>query len=185
MKYLPADEILEIALEHQARGADISKIVTNADTTEQQLENLKAINLLKKELKIPFLYLCGGKCEIVRRIGGQFGCCMYLCVHEHDDLATATQPLVKDVKTIFYAGKYKSKELQQKAVALLIILHISNYIKFKGNIMLIKAIFFDEVGTAAVRADARYTIVDPDVGFAVGFQFIGVHCAGQLMGGIL
>ena len=99
-KYTPAERVLEIALEHQSRGADICKIVTGADTMEQQLENLKIINMLKKNLKIPFLFLCGGECSILRRIGGEFGCCMYLCVHEYDALATPQQPLLKNVKII-------------------------------------------------------------------------------------
>lgn len=100
LKYIPAKRVLEIALEHQERGADISKIVTGADTMEQQLENLKIINMLKENLKIPFLFLCGGECRILRRIGGELGCCMYLCVHEYDALATPQQPLLKDVKII-------------------------------------------------------------------------------------
>ena len=100
LKYIPAGRVLEIALEHQKRGADICKIVTGADTMEQQIENLKIINMLKENLKIPFLFLCGGECGILRRIGGEIGCCMYLCVHEYDALATAAQPLLKDVKII-------------------------------------------------------------------------------------
>ncbi|MFQ9801624.1 MAG: type I 3-dehydroquinate dehydratase [Clostridia bacterium] len=87
-------------MEHQKRGADICKIVTGADTMEQQLENLKIINMLKENLKIPFLFLCGGECRILRRIGGELGCCMYLCVHEYDALATPAQPLLKQLKTI-------------------------------------------------------------------------------------
>ena len=100
LKYTPAERVLEIALEHQKRGADICKIVTGADTMEQQLENLKIINMLKENLKIPFLFLCCGQCSIVRRIGGEIGCCMYLCVHEYDALATPVQPLLKQVKAI-------------------------------------------------------------------------------------
>ena len=100
LKYIPAEKVLEIALEHQKRGADICKIVTGADTMEQQLENLKIINMLKENLKIPFLFLCGGECRILRRIGGELGCCMYLCVHEYDALATPAQPLLKQLKTI-------------------------------------------------------------------------------------
>ena len=42
MKYTPAERVLEIALEHQRRGADICKIVVGADNMEQQLENLKS-----------------------------------------------------------------------------------------------------------------------------------------------
>ena len=100
LKYIPAERVLEIALEHQKRGADICKIVTGADTMEQQIENLKIINMLKENLKIPFLFLCSGECEILRRIGGELGCCMYLCVYEYDKLATPQQPLLKDVKII-------------------------------------------------------------------------------------
>lgn len=99
-KFTPAERVLEIALEHQSRGADICKIVTGADTMEQQLENLKIINMLKENLKIPFLFLCGGECSILRRIGGEVGCCMYLCVYEHDAFATPVQPLLKQVKAI-------------------------------------------------------------------------------------
>ena len=100
LKYIPAERVLEIAFEHQRRGADICKIVTGADTMEQQLENLKIINMLKENLKIPFLFLCGGECRILRRIGGELGCCMYLCVHEYDELATPQQPLLTRVKAI-------------------------------------------------------------------------------------
>lgn len=100
LKYIPAERVLEIALEHQKRGADICKIVTGADTMEQQIENLKIINMLKENLKIPFLFLCSGECGILRRIGGELGCCMYLCVHEYDALATPQQPLLKKIKMI-------------------------------------------------------------------------------------
>lgn len=99
-KYTPAQRVLEIALEHQSRGADISKIVTGASSMEEQLENLKIINLLKEKLDIPFLFLAGGECHILRRIGGELGNCMYLCVHEYDEYATAVQPLLQNVKAI-------------------------------------------------------------------------------------
>ena len=99
-KYIPAERVLEIALEHQRRGADIAKIVTGAETMQQQLENLKIINLLKEKLDIPFLFLSVGECRILRRISGEIGCCMYLCVQEYDDLATPKQPLLKEVKGI-------------------------------------------------------------------------------------
>ncbi len=99
-KFTPAEKVLEIALEHQKRGADIAKIVTGAETMEQQLENLKIINLLKEKLSIPFLFLCCGECHILRRIGGEIGCSMYLTVYEYDELATPVQPLLKNVKAI-------------------------------------------------------------------------------------
>jgi 3-dehydroquinate dehydratase len=100
VKFTPAERVLEVALEHQRRGADISKIVTRADNEFEEIENLRIIALLKEKLDIPFLYLAGGKCHITRRIGGMLGCCTYLCVHEYDELATALQPLVKEIKAI-------------------------------------------------------------------------------------
>lgn len=100
LKFIPAERVLEIALEHQKRGADICKIVTGAENMAQQVENLRIITLLKEHLKIPFLFLSGGECHITRRIGGALGCCMYLCVHEHDELATPQQPLLRELKLI-------------------------------------------------------------------------------------
>ena len=100
MKYTPAERVLEIALEHQSRGADISKIVVGAENREQEIENLKIINMLKEKLDIPFLFLSGGECKILRRIGGELGCCMYLCVYEYDSFATPQQPLLKNIKLI-------------------------------------------------------------------------------------
>lgn len=100
LKFTPAERVMEIALEHKKRGADIAKIVTGADTVEEQIENLRIINMLKENLGIPFLFLCGGECGLLRRIGGELGCCMYLCVHEYDSLATPVQPLLKNVKAI-------------------------------------------------------------------------------------
>ena len=100
MKFTPAECVLEIAIEHQRRGADICKIVTGAEDTKQQIENLRIINLLKEKLDIPFLFLSAGQSRIVRRIGGALGCCMYLCVHEYDKLATKSQPLLCEMTSI-------------------------------------------------------------------------------------
>lgn len=100
MKFTSPERVLEIAQQHKRVGADISKIVVGADKMEQQIENLRIINMLKENLDIPFLFLSGGECKILRRIGGELGCCMYLCVCEHDELATPVQPLLSDMKTI-------------------------------------------------------------------------------------
>lgn len=100
MKFTSAERVLEIALEQKRRGADIAKIVTGADSIEEEIENLRIIELLRQKLGIPFLFLCGGECALMRRIGGELGCTMYLCVYEHDELATAVQPLLKNVKAI-------------------------------------------------------------------------------------
>ena len=99
-KFTPAERVLEIALEHKRRGADIAKIVTGASSMEDQLENLRIVHLLKKELGIPFLFLAGGESRILRRVGGSLGNCATLCVAEYDELATKAQPLLSEMKTI-------------------------------------------------------------------------------------
>jgi len=100
LKFTPAERVLEIALEHQRRGVDICKIVVKEETVEQQIENLRILALLKERLDIPVLFLAGGKSYLSRRIGGALGNCMILCVHEYDELATKSQPLLKDMKQI-------------------------------------------------------------------------------------
>ena len=99
-KYAPAERILEIAFEQKRRGADIIKIVSSADTMEQQIENLRITDLLKRELGAPFLFLSGGECTLHRRLGMKLGCCMALCVYEHDALSTAAQPLLSTMKKL-------------------------------------------------------------------------------------
>ena len=99
-KFAPAERVLEIAFEQKRRGADIIKIVTAADNMEQQIENLRITNLLKQELGAPFLFLSGGVSSLHRRLGIKLGCCMSLCVYEHDALSTASQPLLSTMKTI-------------------------------------------------------------------------------------
>ena len=94
LKYTPSDRVMEIAGAHKERGADICKIVTMSDDDTQQIDNLMIIDRLKRELGLPFLYLCGGKCDILRRFGGRFGCCMWLCVYRHDELAVKSQPTI-------------------------------------------------------------------------------------------
>lgn len=92
-KFIDSDEVMRIALGQQERGADISKIVTAADTEEQELKNLEIIERLRKELDIPFLFLCGGKySRLVRTVGPYLGACMWLAVYEQNALSTPAQP---------------------------------------------------------------------------------------------
>ena len=99
-KFTPAERVVEVALEHKRRGADICKIVTGADNMAQQLENLRIIHLLKEALDIPFLFLTGGESYISRRLGGALGNCMSLCVYEQDEFSTKAQPDLCDLKLL-------------------------------------------------------------------------------------
>ena len=99
-KFTRAERVLEMAREQKRRGAAIIKIVAGAATMEQQIENLRITELLKRELGAPFLFLSGGECAMHRRLGIKLGCCMALCVYEHDALSTPVQPLLSTMKTI-------------------------------------------------------------------------------------
>lgn len=100
-RYAPAERVLEIGLEQQRRGADVVKIVTKADNDAELLDGFRAITLLKENLSVPFLFLAGGSRNgLIRRIGPNLGCCMYLCVYEHDEISTKAQPLLAKVKAI-------------------------------------------------------------------------------------
>ena len=100
LKYIPEERVLELALEQQRRGADVVKLVTGADTMEQQLDNLRITQLLKQELDVPFLFLSGGQSSLHRRLGIHLGCCMALCTYEHDALSSPAQPLLRIMKPI-------------------------------------------------------------------------------------
>ena len=101
LKLTPAETVLEIAYEQKRRGADIIKIVTAANSDEEQMENLRITSLLKKELNAPFLFLSGGThSKIHRMIGAQLGCVTYLAVQEHDERAVPTQPTIKAAKAV-------------------------------------------------------------------------------------
>lgn len=99
--FMTADEVLAIAREHQARGADISKIVSAANTEEEELENLRTTALLKKELDIPFLFLSAGShVKLHRTVGPMLGSCMWLTVQTHDAMSTKAQPVLSAIRCI-------------------------------------------------------------------------------------
>ena len=101
MKFIPAEEVLRIAAAQQERGADIAKIVTAANTEEEELENLRITALLKKELRIPFLFLSGGShTQLHRTMGPMLGCCTWLTVAEHDQYSTKQQPICRNIRAI-------------------------------------------------------------------------------------
>ncbi len=95
LKFTPAEEVLRIARAQQERGADFVKIVTAANSEE---ENLKTTLLLKDSLAVPFLFLSGGSHNRLHRmLGITLGCSLALCVPEHDALSTPSQPLLRDM----------------------------------------------------------------------------------------
>lgn len=101
LAFAPAEKVLEIAFEQKKRGADVIKIVTAANSDEEQMENLRITALLKKELGAPFLFLSGGThSKIHRMIGPQLGCVTYLAVYEYNERAVPTQPTIRCARAV-------------------------------------------------------------------------------------
>jgi hypothetical protein len=74
---------------------------TPMELYEELMENLRITTLLKKELKVPFLYLSGGThSKLHRMIGAQLGCVTYLAVQMHDERAVPTQPTIRAAKAV-------------------------------------------------------------------------------------
>lgn len=93
-----ADRVLEIALEQQRRGVDMVKIVTGASSVEEELKNIEISRLLKKELRVPFLFLSSGECSYLHRtIGPALGVNMWLCFDKYDEYTYPGPPLLEDV----------------------------------------------------------------------------------------
>ncbi len=97
-KFTPAERVLEIALEHKRRGADVAKIVVHSNTMSEQMENMRITALLKEKLGIPFLFLVGGDyCKLHRRMGVLVGNSISLCMCEAPEgIEHPTQPLISE-----------------------------------------------------------------------------------------
>ena len=106
-----AEQVVALARFLEERGPDIIKIVTRADTEEDLAESIRAMLLLKKEIKTPVSYHANGKAGTLSRIinpllGGQIA----FCVDRYDEGRTmeqidlrATKRIVESVETILKA----------------------------------------------------------------------------------
>lgn len=97
--FFDEEKTLEYALEQQARGADVVKIVGFAQTEEELMADLHTAYRLNKELKSRFLYLANGKhCKLLRQIGARLGVCMYLCVQDYKPFSSKEQPRLRSMR---------------------------------------------------------------------------------------
>lgn len=109
MRYADKEEVLKIALAQQERGADIAKIVTNADSEDELISNFEILLELKKQLKIEVLFLCNGThCKTHRLLGPTVTGGMYLCVLDTSK-NNSSQPNMSDAKRVIRAAGYDIK----------------------------------------------------------------------------
>lgn len=77
--FLPYERVYAVLAGQRDRGADVAKIVTSADTEEELAANCETTLRLRRELGIPFLFLCNGaKCYRHRRLSPVLGSSMAL-----------------------------------------------------------------------------------------------------------
>ena len=93
------EQVVDLALFLEKRGADIIKIVTIANNEQEMAESIKTILCLKKELKTPVSYHAGGEFGGLTRIvnpalGGQIA----FCVNGESKNATPGQLDLKTAK---------------------------------------------------------------------------------------
>ena len=101
LKFISAEEVLRIAKAQKNRGADIAKIVVSANSSAEEMENLRIVSLLKQELGIPFLFLCNGTHhKYLRQFGPMLGCCVSLVVPYYHERCTKTQPELIKMRAI-------------------------------------------------------------------------------------
>lgn len=85
----------------EKRGADIVKLVTMADTEEELAEAVKTTLALHRELKTPFIHLCGGKYGMPHRFfGPALGSALTFCVERYTEDFTSGQPPVANMLNV-------------------------------------------------------------------------------------
>ncbi len=66
--YLDAEQVVDLALFLEKRNPDVIKIVTSSRTEDDVIEGIRAMHLLKKELKTPVTYHLSGQSGKLSRI---------------------------------------------------------------------------------------------------------------------
>ena len=98
---MKADAVTELALFLEKRNPDIIKIVTVAKTEEDLIESIKAMSMLKKEVKTKVSYHASGEAGSLSRIinpmlGGQ----IIFCVDRYKENSTMGQLDLRTVRAV-------------------------------------------------------------------------------------
>ena len=96
-----ADTVTELALFLEKRNPDIIKIVTKAENDDDLAESIRAILMLKKEVKTPISYHANGKAGVASRIinpllGGQIA----FCVDHYNEGSTMEQIDLRTARSV-------------------------------------------------------------------------------------
>ena len=95
------EQVVEHLKAVEKRGADFAKIVTPANTEEEFVEAVKTTLMLRREMKIPFIHLCGGKFALPHRyLSPTLGNSLTFCVQRYTECFVTTQPPVKNMLNV-------------------------------------------------------------------------------------
>lgn len=95
-----AEEIFAYLTAQSERGADICKIVTNADTEEAFVEAVRTDLILSRSFPKPFIHLTGGKYGRLHRfMGTKLGLAATFGVSGYDE-THYSQPLISSFKNV-------------------------------------------------------------------------------------
>ena len=98
----------------EARGVDYAKIVTLANTEEEFLEALRTTMALRRELKVPFIHLCGGKFALPQRyIGPMLGNALTFCTDHYTAAFTTTQPPIVNMRSILESANWNIADTEE------------------------------------------------------------------------
>ncbi len=92
------EQVLEHLKAVESRGADFAKIVTMANTEEEFVEAIRTTLALRKEMRIPFIHLCGGKFALPHRyLSPSLGNALTFCVQRYSADFTTVQPPLQNM----------------------------------------------------------------------------------------
>lgn len=95
------EQVVEQMKAVEARGVDYAKIVTMANTEEEFLEAVRTTMALRREMKKPFIHLCGGQFGLpMRYLCPSLGNALTFCVEKYSATFTTGQPPLENMQTI-------------------------------------------------------------------------------------
>ena len=99
-KFLTTEQVLEHMKSLEARGADVVKLVQNTNTELELEEAIRTTFALRRELKVPFIHLCGGKFSRIHRFfGPALGVSIFFAVQRFES-GTAVQPTIRAMRAV-------------------------------------------------------------------------------------
>lgn len=110
LRYVPKEVVLTIAEQHKARGADVSKIVTEANNVSELNHNFEIQSLLESRLGIKHLFLCNGThCRKHRLLAPLLGSCLFLTTENAK--AGQNQPTVAEAIRILKSAEMYTEKI--------------------------------------------------------------------------